>query len=258
MTTRRNISLLVFALITAVSAQAMDREQKLDRVREQLTQSCYSGGMASCLGLETSRCARLANEVVQACAEHFSPEEQGRPAAFGECIGRQTRQRTGVTESEMETCRARADEEAHSASSVEEAKRELEAIGTRMAQGAEATAAEATLPLYPNHKLTAHHQDTSGIRGIDNKPLGEEAVPVIMMTTPDSVEEVVAFYRDRLDGFTLYKAAADNVTFAKDMPAAVEPSDFRRWMKALPLHEHVAIYRLSGETRIEVGYRSDD
>lgn len=140
---------------------------------------------------------------------------------------------------------------------LEEAKGKLEDAKSLMAEDAADTVGDVPLPLYPNRELTAHHQDASKIRGIDGEPLGEDAVAVVMMTSPDPVEDVVAFYDDRLDGFTRYRAAADDVTFAKDMPADMEPSDFGRWMKALPLHEHVAIYRLSGETHIEVGYRPD-
>ncbi|MDR5866723.1 hypothetical protein [Halomonas koreensis] len=248
--------LLTLGVVTAVPAYAIDREQGLERVREQLTQSCSEGEMASCLGVETSRCGRLAEEVVQACAEHFAPAEQEHMAAFGDCIGRQTRQRTGVSEAELQSCQSHADG-ATPAPAPEEAMRRLEDAKAVMAQDAEATRDEVTLPLYPDHELTAHHQDTSGLPGIDGEPLGEGAVSVVMMTTSDTVEDVAAFYRNRLDGFTLYRAAADDATFARGMPDDVTPSDFRRWMKSLPMHEHVAIYRLSGKTHIEVGYRTD-
>ncbi|CBV43966.1 hypothetical protein [Halomonas elongata] len=249
--------LLALGMVTAVPAYAIDREQGLERVREQLMQSCAEGGMASCLGVETSRCGRLAEEVVQACAEYFVPAEQEQMAAFGDCIGRQTQQRTGVSEAELQSCQSHADGAAHASSSPEEAMRRLEDAKAVMAQDAEATRDAVTLPLYPDHELTAHHQDPSGLPGIEGEPLGEGAVPVAMMTTSDTVEDVVAFYQNRLDGFTLYREAADDATFAKGMPDDVTPSDFRRWMKALPLHEHVAIYRLSGKTHIEVGYQPD-
>lgn len=253
----RYLLLLAFGVITAVPAYAIDREQGLERVREQLTQSCAEGEMTSCLGVETSRCGRLAEEVVQACAEHFYPAEQEHMAAFGDCIGRQTRQRTGVSEAELQSCQTHAEGASHSPSSPEEAMRGLEDAQAVMAQDAEATQDKVTLPLYPNHELTAHHQDMSRMPGLDDEPLGDEAVPVVMMTTSDAVEDVAAFYQDRLDGFTLYRAAEDDVTFAKGMPEDITPSDFRRWMKALALHEHVAIYRLSGQTHIEVGYRPE-
>ncbi|MBZ9556517.1 MULTISPECIES: hypothetical protein [unclassified Modicisalibacter] len=253
----RYASLLTLGMITSMPAHSVDREQGLERVREQLAQSCSAGGMASCLGVETSRCERLAEEVVKACSEHFAPAEQEPMAAFGDCIARQTRQRTGVTEAKLQSCRSQVEGVAHAPPSTEEAVRGLEDAKAAMAQDAKATRDAVTLPLYPDHELTAHHQDASGIPGIDSEPLGEEAVPVVMMTTSDTVEDVVAFYRNRLDGFTLYRTAADDVTFAKGMPDDVTPSDFRHWMKALPLHEHVSIYRLSGKTHIEVGYRTD-
>lgn len=251
----RPLPLLALCAATAAPALAMDRDQGLERIREQLAQSCAEGSQSACLGIEASQCTRLAREVVAACADHFAPGEAQREA-FGECIGAQSRQRLGVTRAEMRECRAHAGDAAPSPAVPEAARDELAAIKQRVAQAAEGSESAVTLPLYPNHALTAHYPDMAAFT-MSDEPLGEDAVSVAMMTTPDPVAEVVDFYADRLEGFTRYREAADNVTFAKGMPADIETPASRRWMEALARHEHVAIYRLSGTTHIQVGYRPE-
>ncbi len=82
-------------------------------------------------------------------------------------------------------------------------------------------------------------------------------MPALMLTSPDSVQDVVSFYEDQLSGFVRLGDSSENVTFGKDVPEDLDMMDMERWMNTIPYHEHVSIYNLSGNTMIEIAYQPD-
>lgn len=127
----------------------------------------------------------------------------------------------------------------------------------RMQPGAETNSDGVTLPLYPSHEVMVHYTDPTVIPSMDGGTLGEDALPTILMKSPDSVGEVISFYEGQLDGFTRYESSEDNVTFGKGLPDDLDPLDFAQWMNTVPYNEHVSIFSQSGETMIEISYQPE-
>ncbi len=254
-------SVLLSCVLAAGQAQAMDKGQALEMMKGQIEESCATDQVSRCLDVDASQCPRAAESTISACGELFSTK--GPSEAFSDCVSRNMREELGVSKAELNACKASVRSNEHAPRSPEEAREmaeearkagmeKVDKVAGQLARMAEGTEDGVTLPVYPNHTMTAHHRDMSHFSP-NGEPLGDEAVSVAMMTTPDSVADVVAFYEDRLDGFELHRSSEENVTFVKGLPEGAGAPD----PKALYVHEHVSVYRLSGKTRIEVGYRPE-
>ncbi|WP_435103551.1 hypothetical protein [Arhodomonas sp. AD133] len=247
-------SVLLSCVLAVGHAQAMDKEQALEMMRGQLEDSCATDQVSQCLDVDPSQCPRAAEATISACGELLSTK--GPSEAFSDCVSRNMREELGVSKAELNACQASAESKERTPRSPEEARKEAmekaDKVAEQFARMAEGTEDEVTLPVYPNHKMTAHHRDMSNFKP-NGKRLGDAAVSMAMMTTPDSVADVVAFYEDRLDGFEQHRSSEENVTFVKGVPVETGGPD----LEELYVHEHVSVYRLSGETRIEIGYRPE-
>lgn len=254
----------------SISGQAEDlmRAQAVAVFKHSVTQDCTRrDGMAACLGIDSGRCVSAAGYAAGQCAELIPlPTTEGDPSeeaqnAFTQCVQESFARKARVTEQRVlqcanQTSRASATPEPYgdSESATYEQIMERSAGNLKQIQEMVAAAAKAvpmdrvTLPLYPNRSVTAHYPQGLSMGGDSSAA----SVSVVMMTSRDRPEKVLAFYRKQLSGFT-YSEFYGSHLFVKDPPAGFEPKD----IKIISTLPHVMISEFGdgeAKTQIQVGY----
>ena len=248
----KNIYRITFIMtlsLLSFTAKSGDMTAMKDMMKQQAIASCDDSAFLSCIGSNKKKCISFMNKALSSCDHLFPKEVTGMTDsamnAFGDCTEKSVLKSTGVSRSKFDSCDA-------TTASAEPPPMDQEQAMAMMAQGLQAHAAATgtdgvTLPLYKNGTVLSHFANG------EMAPMFKdvEQLPALVMSSPDSADKIVGYYRKKLKGFKEYKIEG-GILFMEKGP---KNFDMLKHMRAYVSTPHVAIIDDAGERRIEIAYK---
>ena len=217
-------------------------------MKQQFMATCDDKAFLSCIGINKKKCISTVDKSMESCDSLFpkdmSAMDDTTMNAHADCLTKNLIKHAGITSSKLESCDTTA--------SSDPSSMDQEQVMAMMAQGLQAHAAATgtdgvTLPLYKNATVLSHFANG------EMAPMFKdtEQLPALVMSSPDSTDKIVSYYRKKLKGFKEYKIEG-GILFMEEGP---ENFDIMKHMPAYVSTPHVAITSDSGQSRIEIAYK---
>jgi len=243
----RTTIIIIFSFLSFI-AHSGDMGPMKEMMKQQIMTSCDDDAFLSCMGISKKKCVSTVEKALASCDKYFpgdmsamNDEEMNK---HGDCLAKSLTKYSGVSDDKANACSESAQSEPPSM--------DQEQAMAMMAQGLQAHAAATgtdgvTLPLYENATVMSHFANG------EMAPMFKdvEQLPALVMSSPDSAEKIVGYYRKKLKGFKEYKLE-DGILFMENGP---KDFDITKHMPAYVSTPHVAITNDSGQSRIEIAYK---
>lgn len=252
------------------SSQEVNLDRMINQIRSQAHEDCRDGQFQECIGASGEQCRQRVDTVLSGCRREALESDGRVEPAMGRCLEREMPREFGVEESELQACmgqpggsggpsdsdsmspeeareRAQAQQERAMEQAQEAQRRHLEAQGV--------SRDDITLPVYPEAEMTSYLEPGTELGRLQGEELAlAEDIAQATLTTSDSAEEVAAFYRDRLDGFTeVDSGMAGDVVFVDGEVPDAQPLS-RQWLRTMHGQRCVSIVGGQGSTQIQIHY----
>ncbi|TCS37101.1 hypothetical protein [Reinekea marinisedimentorum] len=226
--------------------------------------------VAQCLGVSSAKLESIAVQVMDSCYSQHKNADSGKfPDILSNCVVQgmdKNVQGMGISEAKLNACKPGNDdddEDDYAAIAPEQMMQhqaedmaELEQAMAMMAKASEGTLAVISLPIYSNSQVIMHLVDGMEIRE------GQKALPGATFASPDSLDEILAFYQAELPEFKLF--TMDNGDYLL-IEGAPDDFDMMKNYNEYITMQHVYIQPITGGTvpfapansqsMIEIAYR---
>ncbi len=181
---------------------------------------------ASCLGLPKPKLLSSADAALKNCySEHKAKPTNIFPDVLSECIETAIPKLLGISKQQLMACDTESAEEIETMASYDgpmdsqmllrQAASELDESLSMISKASEESLSVITLPIYKNSQVIVH-----AIGGMEID--GNKALPAATFASSDSPEMIYQYYRNKLPGYTVSKAAAGEYLLMKSAPAGFD------------------------------------
>ena len=259
----------MIAISLSLNAHSMDRE-RVANVMQQIQQSaaaqCRNDEFRGCMDISRQDCLAKAEQTVSACRQEVDAADSDHEQVLQSCLQERAPKEYGASATRMEACGEQA---RSSGGSDEERLAELERQAEERAERDQAEIRERTqahmdaqgvsreditLPVYPDADMTSHLPPGSSFSmGGQDMALADDIAQASLQTA-GPVDEVVGFYRERLEGFTEDDSQDDgHYLFVDGEVPSGSPID-PDWVRQMKNKPHVSITDLDGSVLIQKHY----
>jgi hypothetical protein len=229
-----------------MNTKADENDAMVEMVVNMMKQSVDIDRLTNCLGVTETKFIDAYTKTIEACIpkdglegscmEELAPEILGiSKAKFDSCtpddeVAKQEEEIDYSTLSKEERTALLAKQQAEGMARIEE-------MTAMLQKSSEGTEDHISLPIYNPSTIASHYS-----RGMQNS-MGKTTLPVATLTTKDSLEEVIAFYKKSLPDFEI----KDNMGVyyvMKNIPDDLIKLSFDTQNLPLYFIEHIEVYSL--------------